>query len=294
MIKHGYSQLPVIKYSDDGNNENREYYLITDNSILNFLSTFDMSTKDKSLMVEDAMVKVRRLYKEEDELFDLIEGMKEHGVALIIDSEGKLKHIVTNSDVAEYLRQWAEDILQVRDIELSLRRYILEAHKTINNGIDENSLQETINEVMPSTREFRKRFESALMRYLNKTNSEQKNNIRPSKDIIDDAFSELEKILEPQKRFSELTLDGYIKLFLHEKCWGRCSSAFKNMDRKNVSGMLEGIRSTRNRLAHFKEDEITALDRSQLRTCADWLAKHEKGAIKAFNLDAKKLEGSSG
>jgi hypothetical protein len=241
-------------------------------------------------MVEDAMVKVRRLYKEEDELFDLIEGMKEHGVALILDSESKLKHIITNSDVAEYLRQWAEDILQVRDVELSLRRYILEAHKTTNNGIDENSLQETINEVMPSTREFRKRFESALMRYLNKTSVGQKNNIKPSEDVIDDAFIELEKILEPQKRFSELTLDGYIKLFLHDKCWGRCSVVFKNMDRKNVSSMLEGVRSTRNRLAHFKEDEITALDRSQLRTCADWLAKHEKGAIKAFNKDAEKME----
>jgi hypothetical protein len=53
--------------------------------------------------------------------------------------------------------------------------------------------------------------------------------------------------------------------------------------------MLEGVRKTRNQLAHFKEDDITALQRDQLHVCADWLADHDKDAKDAFSKSADKI-----
>ena len=46
--------------------------------------------------------------------------------------------------------------------------------------------------------------------------------------------------------------------------------------------MLEGVRDTRNDLAHFRESEITAQKRLQLKRCADWLSERENLIIASF------------
>ena len=50
--------------------------------------------------------------------------------------------------------------------------------------------------------------------------------------------------------------------------------------------MLEGVRDTRNKLAHFREEEITTQQRLQLQTCADWLGELQKPIHTAFESSA--------
>jgi len=50
--------------------------------------------------------------------------------------------------------------------------------------------------------------------------------------------------------------------------------------------MLEGVRDTRNDPAHFREEEITAQRRLQLKRCADWLSERENLITMAFEESA--------
>jgi len=54
------------------------------------------------------------------------------------------------------------------------------------------------------------------------------------------------------------------------------------LNQEEVRHMLEGVRVTRNELAHFREEGITTQQRLQLRTCADWLSERENLINGAF------------
>jgi len=49
-----------------------------------------------------------------------------------------------------------------------------------------------------------------------------------------------------------------------------------------VNHMLDGVRDTRNKLAHFREEEITTQQRLQLKRCSEWLGDLEKPVQAAF------------
>ncbi len=46
---------------------------------------------------------------------------------LIVDASGKLKNIVTTYDTTSYLREQAEDMLIVEDIETTIKAFIVAA-----------------------------------------------------------------------------------------------------------------------------------------------------------------------
>jgi len=107
MIEHAYSQLPVVDSSG------RPLGMITSESILRALSNFGVTID--ALNVSKAIDTRFRKFRPEDNMFDLLDELRDHYAALIVDGEGRLTGIVTNYDTAEYFRRRAEDIMLVEE-----------------------------------------------------------------------------------------------------------------------------------------------------------------------------------
>jgi CBS domain-containing protein len=97
-------------------------------------------------------------------------------------------------------------------------------------------------------------------------------------ELASQAFEALYNQREQIKPFELLTLEQYIQLFLGEHCWNRCDSAF-GVDKVAITNLLNGVRETRNKLAHFREEQVTPQERSQLKMCSEWLADKAKKAV---------------
>jgi CBS domain-containing protein/Arc/MetJ family transcription regulator len=357
MLQYSFSQLPVVK----GDGQSRQFYFITHESILLALHNFGSRIEDSGLRVDDALIRVQNVYSATDDLFELLAGMREMNAALIVGDDRNLTHVVTSYDTTRYFRQWAEDTMQVRDIEHGLRRIINSAFKKADGEIDEQSRQTAVDEITSSNKALRKKFGVALQRYITQQAAVT---FEPPSDWVDRAFAELLsgckavaladagvsadhagaavpsaaiadeesaasallsasqtlrerfevalkcylsqqatvdvkldealtedafKIIydrsEQVKEFSGLTLGEYIQLFFKEVGWPRCQDVIR-LKQEEVKHMLEGVRDTRNDLAHFREEEITAQRRLQLKRCADWLSERENLIIAAFEESA--------
>ena len=81
MIEHGFSQLPVIDEAK------RPLGMVTHESILRALSNFGVKLED--LRVSNAIVRAQT-YRPEDDLFDLLDRLKETNAVLIVDGVDKL------------------------------------------------------------------------------------------------------------------------------------------------------------------------------------------------------------
>ena len=357
MLHYSFSQLPVVK----GDGQSRQFYFITYESILLALHNFGSTIKDSGLRVDDALIRVPNVYRATDDLFELLAGMREMNAALIVDDERNLTHVVTSYDTTRFFRQWAEDIMQVRDVEHGLRRIINSAFKKADGEIDEQARQAAVEEITSSNKALRKKFGVALQRYIKQqaaatvelpsdwidrafaellngckavatteagASVDDEGAVVPSATVadeesaasallsasqtlrdrfeaalkcylsqqataevkldealIEDAFKILYDRSEQVKEFSGLTLGDYIKLFFKEVCWPRCQDVIR-LKQEEVKHMLEGVRDTRNDLAHFREEEITAQRRLQLKRCADWLSERENLITAAFEESA--------
>lgn len=136
--------------------------------------------------------------------------------------------------------------------------------------------------LVSATQTLRERFEAALKCYLRQQDTAE---IKLDEALIEDAFKILYDRSEQVKEFIGLTLGEYIQLFFKEVCWPRCQDVIR-LKQEEVKHMLEGVRDTRNDLAHFREEEITAQRRMQLKRCADWLSERENLIIAAFEESA--------
>ena len=108
MIEHDFSQLPVV---DPGK---CALGMVTHQSILRALRNFRV--KIEELRVSSAIVQADK-YHSEDDLFDLLDRLRDTYAVLIVDSQDKLVGIVTTYDLTEYFRRRAEDMMLVEDIE---------------------------------------------------------------------------------------------------------------------------------------------------------------------------------
>jgi len=351
MLHHGFSQLPVVK----GTGQQRQFYFITHESILVALHNFGGGIESSSLRVGDALLRVPNVYRATDDLFELLVGMRETNAALIVDDVGNLKHVVTSYDTSLYFRQWAEDIMQVSEVERLLKRIINAAFKKSDGEIDEQGRQSAIEEITSENRRLRSKFDVAVKQYLthqavNATvlrpdqldlafieflkgstgaganvivarsdgsqerradvaadeghdirrllaasqalrgrfqaglqfyMDRQSADVRLNDVLVEEAFKILYDKKEQVKEFTELTLGDYIQLFFKDVCWGRCKGAIQ-LKEEEVRHMLEGVRDTRNILAHFRDEEVTAQKRVQLKVCADWLSERERLITTAF------------
>ena len=186
MLHHDFSQLPVVK----GDGQQRQFYFITYKSILLALNTFGSKLADSSLRVEDALVKVPNVYRATDDLFELLVVMREMNAALIVDDNQGLTHIVTNYDTTRYFREWAEDIMQVRDVERSLKRIINSAFRKPDGEIDEVARQTAVEEMTSANRVLRKKFGVAIQKYLSR---QAASTVEVKHEWLDLAFAELLK-----------------------------------------------------------------------------------------------------
>jgi CBS domain-containing protein len=203
MVENQFSQLPVV------DEHNKALGLITSDSILRALHTFGVSIE--SLRVLDAMDEVERTFRDDDDLFALLNNLMETYAVLIVDSEHRLTGIVTSYDTTEYFRRRAEDMMYSEDIETMLKDFINAYFSEETGEIDEVARDEAITEIMPSTQDLLKPFQKALAYYLE---LEHENSSKPRSDWAELAFSKYLYTKEPSKAFDKLTLNHYIVQFL--------------------------------------------------------------------------------
>jgi len=275
MIEHDYSQLPVIDRDGKIVEEKGKAYMITSDSILRTLSRFGTSINDLRLRAADAMIKTS-IFREDSDLFDLLDDLQDTSAVLIVDGEHKPLGIVTSYDATGYFRQYAEDNILVRDIEEALKRYILAAYPTQEEETS-HELNLAIENIMPSNRDLQGRFQKALLAYLNNTGL---NGSKLQKQLADQAFEEHLYRKEQAKALDKLTLNQYIELFLHDNRWSRFSSIF-SLDRKNIRQLLHKVRCIRNDLAHFR-NTVSKQQHDELLACKEWLERHETDVLKEF------------
>ncbi len=277
MIEHDYSQLPVIGPDD------RPVGMVTSDSILRALNHFAVSPE--ALKVTDAMNRPATFRADED-LFDLLDDLRDTYAVLIVDSDGRLFGIVTSYDATEYFRRRHQDIMFVEDIETMLRDLILAAFVDGSGEVNESALAEAIEAVRSSSNvELRKSFHKSLSRYLELEGS---GSPKPKQQWVNDAFAaHLERKTTP-KQFDELTLHDYIELFLSKDRWSFYSATF-SLEPKAIRQLLDPVRQSRNALAHFR-GELSPMQREQLRFCKDWLTRHQLPASATADAAALPIE----
>ncbi len=259
MIEHDFSQLPVIDEAK------KPLGMITHGSILRALSNFDVQLEE--LGVSNAIVKAQT-YRLEDDLFDLLDRLKETNAVLIVDGEEKLIGIVTSYDSTEYFRRRAEDMMLVEDIETTIKDFVSTIFADETGEPDQENLARAIEQVTSSHRALLGRYRNALRHYLKLQGQEQP---QIDSDHAEESFSNLAPKEKP-KAFDDLTLYEYTELLLYKDHWGLYRPFF-DLESSALRNLLSAVRDTRNDLAHFR-GEISATQRDQLRFCADWLARH--------------------
>jgi CBS domain-containing protein len=239
MIEHDFSQLPVI----DSSQQLRG--MVTSDSILRAVSYFEVIPKE--LKVSHAMVVKASAHRDEDDLSDLLRELHNTSAIPIVDGSRKVIAIVTNHDTAEYFRHRAADLMLAENIELTLRDLILSASGS-DTETDNEAMAQLIQAAMPSDKEHRKKFKSALNHYVNQ--SEIGNHI-PDQTLLDSVFDQHLKQSAPQKAFKKLTLSELIRIV--QNLWSTYQSNFNDMPWNVVGPLLNDVRETRNAIAHFNE-----------------------------------------
>jgi len=138
MMKHDYSQLPVI------DKEDRPLGMITYESIIRAIRSFDV--KLDFLHVRDCVVDVPDQYIEDD-YFDLFDKLLHSNAVLILDPGGLLINIITTFDTATFFRSRSEDFMRLEDIEYTLKELILKAYTSSEGEVDREKLSKAIERV---------------------------------------------------------------------------------------------------------------------------------------------------
>jgi hypothetical protein len=263
MLEKEYSQLPVVDA------KGRPLGLVTFQSIVEATSSFGVPVKN--LSVVHAVVKADE-FSPDDDLFDVIDRLQERYAVLVVDEDGRLVDVVTNYDSTEYFRRRGEDLMLVEDIEGMLKDMILAAFN-VGDGASTNNadLAAAIQRISDNQGQLLGQYRDALRAYLAQSGLAGKSS-KLDQGAFDESFARFAPNRGPRS-FESLTFYDYVELFLHDKTWERYGAALQ-LDRTAVRRLLEGVRSTRNHLAHFR-NELSAMERSQLRFCWNWLQKHQ-------------------
>ncbi len=293
MIEKEFSQLPVV----DG--DGRPLGVITFQSIVEATSSFGVAVKD--LTVGDAVVRADE-FSPDDDLFDVIDRLQDKYSVLIVDDDGgKLLGVVTTYDSTEYFRRRGEDLMLVEDIEGMLKDMILaafgvqghadggaaewvtDANEDEGQAAVEGSeeLAAAIQRISDNQGQLVGQYRDALKLYLAQSGLAGKSS-KLDQAAFDASIARLAPARAP-RAFESLTFYDYVELFLHERTWQHYGPRLQ-VDRTAVRQLLEGVRSTRNHLAHFRSD-LAAMERSQLRYCWNWLQKHQPQPPPAAGLE---------
>ena len=268
MMDGDYSQLPVV---DD---KEGVAGLITSDSIVRALC--HLRLKIDELRVDHALRPVPKTYSIDDEIFELLDGLRDAYAVIVVDGDRKVFGIVTNYDTASYFRSRAEDMMLVEDIETTLKDCIRTDLLKGNEDQSDESLMVAVGGETDglNSKEICGRAIARAIEILNASpTGSQKAELRQLIDEIGSPESRL-------RRFSDLTLNQYISLFLEKGRWEKFGQPLK-LPINSCRQLLEGVRVTRNDLFHFRT-ELSADRRDELKYCRDWLNKNQQLIIDAL------------
>ncbi|MGB3669039.1 MAG: DUF4268 domain-containing protein [Phormidesmis sp.] len=259
MIEHDFSQLPVVDEAQ------KLKGMITSDSILRAVSYFKVTLE--KLKVSHSIIVKATAHLDEEDLPELLRGLRDASAIPIVDRDRKVIAIVTHYDTAKYFRHRAADLMLAKDIELTLRDLILSASNSDTDEADSDALTQLIQVAMPSDKAQKKRFRNALMSYIGKAGIAKHALDQP---LLNSVFDQHFKESAPQKPFKKLTLSELIRIV--QNLWPTYQAYFNDMPWEVVGPMLDDVRKTRNAIAHF--NEVTDEQRKQLQFCADFLDNH--------------------
>jgi CBS domain-containing protein len=257
MWQHDYSQLPVV------DEDNRPIGMITHQSILRAQRHVGPCLDD--LRVSSAMRKAQ-IFRPDEDVFDLLDGLKDENALLIVNGDGKLIGIVTSYDSTEYFRRRSEDMMRVRDVETMVKDLIRAAFSESSGQPDEFKLSAAVAAVTGHRGQLQGRYVNAVRHFMMLKDRED-----PHLDqkAIDESFAILAPMEKP-RLFERLSLQEYIDLLL-DRDRQDFYRQIMDLDPKQARSLLDGVRETRNMLAHFRDEEITPAQREQLQYCNEWL-----------------------
>lgn len=259
MLDNDYSQLPVV------DQKNSPIGFVTFRGITRTLLYLECPIDD--LVVETVYEKIDKtqIYRGDDDLFDLLDRLRDNSVILVVDNDNRLTGVVTTYDATEYLRMRSEDMMFVADIEATLKDLNLMAFSDPNGEVNQQKIKAAIEKISTSNQPTKADFAKALNKYLELSQSGEF-----ELALMLKAYEEhIQKPIQIPE-FDELTLYSYIELLLHpdqNKFFQMVFPYTQNQVRK----LFQGVRETRNALAHFRE--INSAQRDQLRYCKDILEK---------------------
>lgn len=254
MHQHGYDQLPVV----DKDGKTSLKLVVTFDSILQASRSF--KAKPELLQVRDVARPVRT-YASDADLLATLDDIQRENFALIVDDENVLTGIVTTADTTFFFREYAEDLMLIEGIETRMK----DAIQALYSG-DGAALESTIAEVTDRAADIRRKLPMAIRAYLSKHEIGV-----PGDDAA--GIAEAEKRLnlpKPGKNFESLSFDEFTEVLLRHP---HAPKLLQSSDVAELRGLLQQVRDSRNKLAHFR-GELVLEERRTIRFASEWLERN--------------------
>lgn len=253
---HQYNQLPVV--DEDGRCLAE---VISFDTIVQ--AVISMDAKLSELRVKDATKQVKT-YREDDDLLTTLDAIQRENFALIVDEGQILTGIVTTADTTVYFHNYARDLMVIEGIEESVK----DAIDILYGGLDAPELVATIEAVTDRAADIRSKLPSAIRAYLGKMA------IPPPAGEDGEALSAAESKLnlpKAGKAFDRLSFDEFTGILLRHP---KAPTAGETNSVDGVRRMLNKVRDTRNKLAHFRGD-VSVAEREHLKFTAQWFERNQ-------------------
>lgn len=274
LMTHDYNQLPVV----DAEGRCRGEVITFDMIVQSVLS---MDAKPSDLRVKDAIKQVKT-YKRDDDLLTTLDAIQRNDFAMIVDDDEKLIGIVTTADTTVYFHNYAGDLMVIEGVEESVK----EAIEIVYGSLQSPELTNAIEAVTDRASDIRKRLPGAIKAYFAKMGLATP--ISEDKEALELAESKL-NLPKAGKAFDRLTFDEFTEILLRNP---KAPTAGENSSVENVRKMLNKVRDTRNKLAHFRGD-VSVGEREHLKFTAQWLERNQPVRSTAATPVAKPSEDES-
>lgn len=253
MRQHDYSQLPVVDSEKRCRGE-----VVTFSGIVQAVVSLNLVAG--SMTVKDA-VSQAKVFQIDDDLLATLDDIQRHDFALIVNERDTLIGVVSTYDTTAFFRNYAQDLMLIEGIETNIREAIEALYKGNDAG-----LTSEIESVTDRAAEIRRKLPSAIKTYL------ARNGITPppTSPTEQAALKEAEEKLplpKAGKPFEKLSFDEFVSLLM------RHSKLICAKNASEMRKMLENVRDSRNKLAHFRGD-LSATERENIKFAEKWLERN--------------------
>lgn len=253
---HDYNQLPVVDGQGCCHGE-----VVTFDTIAQ--AVLSMDAKPSELRVKDAIKQVDT-YSADDDLLTTLHAIQRSDFALIVGEGDKLTGIVTTADTTSYFHRYAGDLMIIEGIEESVKGAI----EILYGGLQTQELTDAIEAVTDRASDTRKKLPGAIKTYLVKLGIPLPTG--DDKEALALAESKL-NLPKAGKAFDRLTFDEYTEILLRHP---KAPTAGDTNSVDGVRKMLNKVRDTRNKLAHFRGD-VSIAERAHIKFADNWLERQQ-------------------